>query len=288
MREYLNENSLANTIAMFRQVSNQLILIVEGSYDKRALKRHVTEDIKIYPAEGKQKATRAAELVARRNVPGTLFLIDRDYDDYSGQRVTYPENVVPSDGHDSFTDLILADIDNLIDVIEVYLDESEYKKSNAKNESTATEILDKALDLARAVSAVRIVNSRYNMGLNLKQFKFGTLGKRTHLDALEVLERLLPDHCPDTEQLVIEVSDEHAALRSASIPLIGDHDLFEAIAHVLSSYGKGAKQINLHRTFLFAITCKNLKRPSWFRTIQNWASRYHMQGFGCTTGACVV
>ena len=172
MKEFLNEDTLFNTIAMCLADCDSLILVVEGPDDLLLVRPHCTHEVMVIPSTGgRQQALQSARLAARRGLRGVRFLIDRDYEDFRDPSEQIPGNVVISTSHDCFIDLLASNPGLLQRIIEVETD-SARRRPNVTGIPGSQELRDAAILLASYLAAVRIVDAKRNLGLNFQKFSF--------------------------------------------------------------------------------------------------------------------
>lgn len=288
MREYLNENTLFATVAMYVQETSALVLVVEGDDDHLVLKHHCSSDLRLIAGVGgREQVLRAATLASRRNLNGVRFLVDRDYDDYTFSDNEYEQNVCVSRGHDLFMDLLSGNPALLRRVIDVHSASVRRRpKESHLPVPDPTSIEQEALELASRLAAVRIVNVRRNLSLDFKRFSFGALNVRdfdTRVIAAMIMERsgYGPEQTAEVVQDSAQVFEEIQGRHDATV---GDHDLFSALARVLRRYEVLVRDDVLHRSFIIGVDCAALIAADWFREIQRWCARNNRKGFTCREG----
>ncbi|MBB5748037.1 DUF4435 domain-containing protein [Micrococcus sp. TA1] len=283
MREYLNENTLFNTVAMTLGVSSQLLLIVEGPDDHLLLKRFTTSHLRLLAATGgREQVLGAARLAQSRGLKRSGYLVDRDYDDFTGETSTQLDNVFVSDHHDCFVDLLAVDPKLLKWVIDVHTASARRRGGNARPVPDVEVIEAEAFTLASFLSAVRIVDAMRSLNLDFKRFSFGGL-KVNEFDVSKIAHIVLSRSrysAEDYELIVSEATRMHAHISGLPHLPVGDHDLFEALAKVLSRYGVKVSDDNLQRGYILAATYNTVSGTGWFREIQMWCGEFGKRGFG--------
>lgn len=284
MREFLNENTLFATIAMYVQESGSLLLVVEGDDDHLVLKTHVSTDLDLLPGTGgRGQVLRAANLAVRRGLKGVLFLVDRDYDDYTGSTATALENVLVSTHHDLFTDLEACDPELMNRVIDLHTAPARRRPgAQPPDIPEPMQIRDDAFGLAAHLAAVRVVDAEKGLNLDFKRFSFGSL-REDEFNVRSIATTLL-DRCRHVDTGGVDVMAEAVEARSRipqdAVP-VGDHDLFAALSRVLKNFNIFDTADSLQRTFIAAVSCFAISSTAWFHEIQAWSARNNRNGFTC-------
>ncbi|WP_123939907.1 MULTISPECIES: hypothetical protein [unclassified Frondihabitans] len=271
---------------MYIKESQSLLLVVEGPDDYDALKDHCSSDLHLMAGTGgRAQVLSTAELANSRGLKGVRFLVDRDYDGFTGDSgVDDLENVFASEHHDLFMDLIVAEPDALYRVIYAHTRSARRRPISQGTRSipNAEIIGDDARALATKLAAVRIVNSRNSLGLDFSRFSFGGLKVRDF--DVEAMARIVcvRSAAPlETHDGVVKearaAEKEIRGLGSA----VGDHDLFSAIGRVLKRYEVNVSPETLLSSFLVAFSCAAVAALSWFSDLQNWCEQNLRAGMTC-------
>lgn len=287
MKEYLNENTLYNTLAMYLAETNSLILVVEGPDDHLMLKEHASSDLVLMAGTGgRGQALRAAELSVKRGLKNVRFLVDRDYDDFRDVETIELENVFVSDGHDCFIDVLANDPGLLNRVIDVETASARRRPGASSTIPSPSEIQSEAIALASHLVAVRVLDARRSLGLNFRKFSFGELKIRnTNVQIVTkmVLVRSGYDESNST-QIISEAADVHLEVCGLPVLPVGDHDLFSALARVLKHFKVSVSSDALQRGVILAVSCTALSHTGWFRQVQDWCAHNGRVGFDCMSG----
>ncbi len=100
MKEYIDANSIANTVRMTRSQFNGTVMIVEGSTDSRVYKRFVDKSAcLLIPALGKANATGALRILEKQEFPGVVAVVDNDFWELDGITPD-SKNLLVTDTHD--------------------------------------------------------------------------------------------------------------------------------------------------------------------------------------------
>lgn len=270
MREYLNANTLFNTIAMLRSASDGLILIVEGSDDRHAVESHMHRTVTVLCGQGgKPDLLHAATLVEGRGVADVRFLIDRDYDDKIVPPIPYADCVVASTNHDVVMDLLLADRTVIHRVIDAHT-----RGTAGPRRVRAEQVLEETFKIAARVSLLRMLSVENEWELNMSDFPFGRFNP-ARPNPQEVVELALSRSKPGPKRTPV-LRHLRAALKADAadvVALIGDHDCFGAMAYVLRSHGyTGIGDASLATSFFAAIDCSSVMKTNWFLEITTWST----------------
>lgn len=99
MKQYLTPFRLANKIRMTRSLHKGSILVVEGDTDARVFNGFINNVCMIIPAEGKNNAVNALEILENDCFQGILVVVDADFWRLEGYRPG-SINVLLTDHHD--------------------------------------------------------------------------------------------------------------------------------------------------------------------------------------------
>jgi len=283
MMEALNSNTLFNTVAMMRQVIPSLMLIVEGEDDQFIFREHVTPDLYLLlGVGGKEGLLEAARLAEVWAITGVRFLIDSDYDRIVDDETIYPPNVLASSNHDLLMDLIYVDPHLMDRVIETHARKAERRGV----ELQARLWFEQTISLAASVATLRIFNDRYDAGLNLKKFPFGKISSASptnrELATLAIrrssiemkIEKLV--EMMQLELLVLDVPDKR---------LVGDHDFFGALGHILKRQSVLASPEELLNSYLSALKCAVIVQIPIYVLIEDWCRSNGRTAFMCSVAA---
>lgn len=285
MKEFLNENTLFNTVAMYIKESDTLLLVVEGDDDHLVLKRHCSADLRLLAGVGgRQQVLRAAALASKRQLKGVRFLVDRDYNDFVESTSPHSRNVFFSSTHDIFMDLCAGDPDLLGRVIDVHaISLQRNRREDVPPPPSPLVIQEQAFTLAMCLAAVRIVSAKRNLNLDFKRFSFGGLSVSQFDTA--VIARMVLERCgygeEDFEILVVECLDVYEAVSERRQFVVGDHDLFAALARILKRFGLSVGRDNLQKSFIMGVSCVSIVSAAWFKDVQSWCARNSRAGFTC-------
>lgn len=277
---------------MYIKESNSLLLVVEGDDDHLALKAHCSTDLSLMAGlGGREQVLRAAALAKERNIGGVRFLVDRDYDSFTGSKATELDNVLVSTRHDIFMDLVTNDPTILRRVIEVHTAPARRRPNNPHWGVPEPHVIEEeARSLATLLAAVRIVNARRGLDLDFKRFSFFNLTV-SQFEVDVIANMLLTRSGYDADSLAEVISQSsivHAEIAQHSEPPVGDHDLFSALARVLRKFDVSISDQILQRSFILGISCLSLMAADWFDKVQKWCAMNSRAGFKCNVSPITV
>lgn len=287
MKEFLNKNTLFNTAAMLVAGGDKLALVLEGDDDHLLLKEFRSVDLFLIPATGgKSQVLAAAEYakhVEMKHGSRIRFLVDRDYDNFHGHLSSRHDNILTSDCHDIFMDILNAEPKVIRRVIEVNVSSVSRRNHGAPSLPKPEDIAKEALTLASRLSAVRVVDARRSLRLHFVRFSFGGL------EGIDVstgdVARLVLDgsnYGGGDEYVICKEADKiHLELMGRALEIVGDHDFFGALARVLREYKVQVRAENLHKGVILNVSCSALVKNEWYRIIQQWAADHGLRGFIC-------
>lgn len=284
MRSALNANTFFATVALARQNTRALILVVEGDDDYFIAKEHVNDQdiLLIAGVGGKAAVLDAAEKAERRHVTGVRFIVDVDWDRFTQPTRRYPSNVVPSKHHDAVIDIVMVSA-GLVDRVIDSHSRSARRRGVEFDTPTARE---DAVKLAAQLAPLRIVNERNTLGLNLAGFPFGRLSTLTPTpDELAQIAVNRSQTTLTASELAATVAGEIAHVGTDQDLLVGDHDFFRALARVLQDRGVTAGADSLWTAFLAGLLCANLGATDWYREIVAWGQSNNRDSFACPCAA---
>lgn len=283
MRGVITPATIFGTVVMARQGSSSLILVVEGDDDHFVVKQHVNDgDVVLIGGSGRPKVLEAAAKAEQRGVRGVRFLVDADYDRFTQPASRYPANTIASEFHDAMIDVVLANPQVLDRVIASY-GRSVERRGGALD---VTAVREAAISLAAALAPLRIVNERKGHNLNLRDFPFGRLASIVPTAAdISMLAIERSDTTLTATQLEAEIVEQRAHAGSDVAVLVGDHDLFRALARVLTDHGVSIRPDFLWSGFMSAVDCRALASVSWYQELHNWGAANSRSIFNCKLAA---
>lgn len=274
---------------MYIKESRSLLLVVEGPDDQDALKDHCSADLHLMAGTGgRAQVLRAAELADSRGLKGVRFLVDHDYDSFSGDSdMGDLANVFISEHHDLFMDLIAAEPDALQRVIYSHTRAARRRPIRpGKKTIPGEEIIEEnARSLAAQLAAVRIVNARNNLELDFTRFSFGGLNvAEFDVESIAKIVCVRSAAACDHDFVVKEAQSAQEEIRGLS-SVVGDHDLFHAISRVLKRYDVNVSAETLLSSFLVAFSCVAVAALSWFTDVQAWCAQNSRAGMTCAAAS---
>lgn len=285
MLEYLNSDTLFNTIAMLRPERESVILVTEGCDDSYAINRHVDDSVTVLSGlGGKNDLVEASLRIDHESIRLTYFLVDSDYDRFTNTKPNYGRQVISSDGHDFVMDLVLVDRSVIFRVIESH---ARGRMSVIASLKDTSELVTNSIELASFVGLLRLISADHGLQLNLRDFPFGRL-KSLPASASEIVELALDRSRPiewAADRLTELLENATREYRSNTLELVGDHDFFSAVARVMkdADYGKVSASV-LASSFLAATHCSSLARTHWFRELARRSESD--SGSSCFTCPC--
>ena len=284
MKEYLNENTLFNTLAMFLDAGEGLVLVLEGPDDHLLLREFCSSELQLIPATGgRAQVLAAAKLAIDRGVGRARFLVDQDYDHFSGSAEANLSNVFVSDHHDCFLDLMHVDPTLLRRVIDVHCDSHRRRDDQAIAVPTPEVVETESFYLASMLAAVRIVDAKRRLFLDFKRFAFGGLSS-SDFDVAKIAEIVLirsQYSGIDRDEVIVEAISTHSEISLLTYSPVGDHDLFSALSRVLRKYGVHVSDSILQRSYILKVSCLALAGTGWYQKVQRWCESYGKRGFSC-------
>nr|WDS96157.1 hypothetical protein mcr_00197 [Micrococcus sp.] len=284
MREFLNENTLFATVAMYIKESNSLLLVVEGDDDHLALGEHCSPDLRLMAGTGgREQVLRTAAIARKRKLKGVRFLVDRDYDSFTEPTTTELDNVWVSTRHDIFMDLIENDPTILHRVIEVHTARARRRQAEPRSPLPEPKVIEgEALSLAALLAAVRIVNAQSNLNLDFTRFSFFNL-KRSEYDVGLIADAIMirSGYTGESADVVRAAIRVHAEIANRNSLPVGDHDLFAALSRVLKQFDVSVSDDILQKAFIVGISCRALTAAVWFTQVQEWCAINNRTGFDC-------
>lgn len=285
MQEFLNENTLFATLAMFSPDSQHMVLVVEGDDDHLTLKSHCSEDLILIPGiGGKPQVLKAAALAQQEGLRRVRFLVDSDYDMFLDDLQRELDNVLYSETHDCFTDIIYGNELILPRLVEVHA-ASARRRPESESVPTCEMLCDEAITLATKLAAVRIVDARESLCLNFKGFSFYELNV-SDPDLQTIAQKILTRSTlklDEPQEFFDEVERTYAEIANHEKKPFGDHDLLAAVARTLKRHQITVSDRELRRGLILSVSCDAILRTRWFHEIQDWCAASLQTGFSCTT-----
>jgi hypothetical protein len=286
VKEWLNENTLFNTVAMFASETSSLVLVVEGDDDYFVLSRHSSSNLAVLAGVGgRENVLRAAGLARERDLGQQVrFLVDKDYDDFlEGDGLNFP-NVFVSQAHDFFMDLLIAEesIAHLVIDAHARTQRRGAQKKKRRPAPGADLILRDAMGLAVLLSAVRITNERCGLGLEFDRFAFGSLKESEFtVEAIADIVMTRSSFVGDRAAVQKQSTEVLEEIEVRAHTVVGDHDLFKALARVLKRFEVSVSHENLMNSFLAGVSCVVLAATHCFELIQSWCAENGRVAFDC-------
>ncbi|SKR49111.1 Uncharacterised protein [Mycobacteroides abscessus subsp. massiliense] len=268
---------------MLRSGTSGLILVVEGSDDRHVIERHVDDSVTVLCGQaGKQELVEAALLIDERQVSRVRCLIDRDYDGSTDQTLPLAECIVTSTNHDVVMDLVLIDRSVIYRVINAHT-----RGSDASSRSFAEQVVSDALTVAARVGALRMLSVQNNWELNMSSFPFGRFDS-ARPNPQAVVELALSRSRPGPKRTPV-LRELRAALKTQADQLhalVGDHDFFGAVAHLLRSSGfTSVGESALAASFFAAVDCPAIMKTDWYAEVTSWSTEVAgVPSFMCPCG----
>lgn len=280
MREHLTAQTFFNTIALARQASPSLILVVEGDDDHFILNDHINSDdvLLIAGIGGRPAILAAAQMVDDHTIGGVRFLVDAEYDAYLVEQVSYPSAVVLASNHDIAMDVVLTSVRHLDRVINAH---SRSARRSGATLGTA-DARTSAVGLARSVGFLRVLNERRQLGLRLRDFPFGSL--RSHTPSSQELVNAAASRSSsavDTANVTAELEMLRLDLGTDDIRIVGDHDFFGALAFILRRHGVSVSKEMLWASFLSSVDCTSITETDWYPHLRDWGEKNERTTFTC-------
>lgn len=286
MREWLNESTLFNTVAMYASESRALVLVVEGDDDYFVLSRHRSADLHMLAGVGgRENVLRAAHLAQARGLGEQVrFLVDRDLDAFVPGRVLEWPNVFVSDAHDLFMDLLIAQ-SSLVHLVIDSHSRGQRRGAKQKKRPPAPEaslILRDAINLAVLLSAVRITNERNGLGLNFDRFPFGNLQKSDfRVEALADIVTARSSYAGDRGAVLADSLAALEEVKHRPCEVVGDHDFFRALARTLKTHDISVSHETLLTSFIAGVSCAVVSATRCVARIESWCSKHGRVALDC-------
>ena len=104
------------------------------------------------------------------------------------------------------------------------------------------------------------------------------LSYNTVASTITTIEKILNHfETENIESLMTESRNIYNSVSKSVEYIIGDHDLFEAIARGF----KSKKGKDIQKTFIFGASCLSITNTNWYSEIQSWCREYNCEGFNC-------
>ncbi len=257
------------------------VIMVEGNDDVLIFEHIIAPKVKIIASSGgKSRVLDVAKIAERQRLDRAHFLIDSDYDLYRQEIVDYPSNVTSSEHHDCFVDLIAKDFSPLDSIIHSKLVRAKLQHnegSTTNDDFSTTQVLTRAIQIASAIAAVRIVSTHFSLKLNIQRYNIFEL-RPEEITAHHAYDHLCQDRVFSPEiasqhhQMIEDMLD---SFRSSTFPRVGDHDLLRAVSRILKLKSIQTKEEELRYATLMQISPETLRNTRWCQDLIHWC-----QGLG--------
>lgn len=279
MREYLTDDSFANTIRLIRVASAQKsFLIMEGDTDARVLKRFVGSECHIQVCNGRSSVINTVFILDAAKVCGCLGIVDKDFSDLLGLDVG-SDNILLTDLND--LELLIFNSDAFDRFIAEYGNEDKIDIFQKEKQLLIRDILVRS---ASALGTLRYLSLRNGWGLDFEGMTIRFSERRdVEIDLVQQIEHLRGRSknrsLPDTKIVQQEI-DRAVHKFPNTLTRVCGHDLCEIIskgifdvfgrAHV--KLGKGGNAVE--EVLRTAFTQENFSKTQLFAKIKAWESRY--------------
>ena len=286
MKDYVNQNSFYNELVMLLEAGRRII-VTEGDVDYEILKKHIHDDARIVMGVGgREHVLKAADAIYDQGYIDALFLVDKDFDNVIKSPRDFNGNVIPSKCHDFVMDLIDGSPVLIAAILDQILSRARRSPKNGiRDELTATTLIDKAMDYAFIMSAVRIHSLNTARRWKLSESILTTFGCRTG-SMRPVVERVLQKNKQDTSSENIEdivgcVEKIYSSWSDDRSMLVGDHDFFDALSAVCRSEGILVSSDDLSDRVVGAVRCDVIFNVFWYSEIEKWCRARGWKGLAC-------
>ena len=152
----------------------RLVLMLEGPNDRKLLSTFTDSSVTLFVGSGgKEGVLKTAQQIYSRGISRAAFVVDRDYDDFSDNLITYPPNAIVSEHHDCFIDIAESNFDSLARVTTLMLSNSNHVTlaPHADPYALGQEVVDSAVRLAFHKAIVRIVAAQLSIDFKIQLFQ---------------------------------------------------------------------------------------------------------------------
>lgn len=280
MKGALNEDTFFATVAMARNGTARLILVVEGDDDYLLIEPHANprQLVVIQGVGGRSSVLSVAQRIEEESIDGIRVLVDADYGRFVDADRGLPGNVIASTNHDAMIDIVLLSPRLLTRIVDTHC------RTARRNGATidTKKVCSDAFQLAAALAPLRIVNERRKYELRLADFPFGRVSSTTP-SSMELASLAVGRSRTSVtaDALAAEVDEEQSKIEAGDLRIVGDHDYFAALASVLAFSGANISSKALWSGFLGAVTCEHVARPAWFAEIRDWGLANSRELFAC-------
>ena len=292
MKNYLNQNSFYNELVMLLEAGRKII-VAEGDIDFEILKRHIHDDARlVMGVGGREHVLKTADAIYDQGYIDALFLVDKDFDGVIKSPRDFNANVIPSKCHDFVMDLIDGSPVLIVAILDQILARARRSPKNGiRDELTARTLIEKAVDYAFIMSAVRIHSLDHVRQWKLSESILTTFGCRTG-SMRQVIKRVLQKNKQDTSSenvntIVGFVEKIYNSLSDDRLMLVGDHDFFDALSTVCRSEGVLVSSDDLSDRVVGAVRCDVIINVFWYSEIEKWCRVRGWKGLACPCGATV-
>lgn len=285
MKDLITPSSEADSIQMLTAEPGRLVLMLEGPNDRKLLSTFTDSSVYLFVGSGgKEGVLKTAQQIYSRGISRAAFVVDRDYDDFSDNIITYPPNAIVSEHHDCFIDIAESNFDSLARVTTLMLSNSNHVTLAPHDDPYALgqEVVDSAVRLAFHKAIVRIVAAQLSIDFNFAKFSFFSYSHDEVTAALIYNDlarcyrgaKVLPE---DPLTLLQQTVEEVKTL--PFIP-IGDHDLIEAIRSILKQdYSICHNETHFRDAFILTLQSASLLKARWCNDLITWSKQFDVELF---------
>lgn len=278
MHTEINEYTIANEIALLRDVYHGSVLLVEGASDGRLMEKLKApgDHCRVVPAFGKERALKALKLLRERALAERLLvMVDADYWRLTGDVPTDPDIVV-TDFHDIEMDIAMSA------ALDAVVAELANKKSVAEFErSHGAPLREVMLAQLAQLSVLKYASHRQRLPLKFSAVEISEFidEQSAEIDTDAYLRAVLDASPGDVALADVLACGASVRLSGSDLPqAVRGHDftalLAIALRHILGSCPPGVASADVVETmFRLAFGREHLERSDLYRSITDWQDR---------------
>ncbi|MDR6174051.1 hypothetical protein QE364_003118 [Nocardioides zeae] len=272
MRDSITGFSLFNENKLARQVDHRSVLMVESDADVSLIGLHVDEDVvRCKPGFARTATLLAAQLHLNYGDKWVAAIVDRDV-----VNSAVPSNAFTTRFYDLEAEIFLTNIDSVAQLTFRHLVTEETAGSMRMSE--ARQVVESAIELARAIGWVRYANNRQAMGIGTASLPLGEVVRRSR-GKNTLIEAAAEMACVRARQPALAAALGADATSASNDPSIlidvcNGHDLFNALRFRISAVtGRAVAEREFARSLHALVSCPEFVATSVFGPVQAWFAR---------------
>lgn len=232
----MSPNRYINEMYLFRDQNPEVVFLwVEGSDDKKLMKRLINSNVEVRFCNGKGKVCSLMSLVQRSRLRRVIAIIDKDYDEILNETKN-DTNLFYTDGTDMETTILSVE-KAVTKILSEYADDVKIEEYNRSHDYRLT---DQIFSICSLVGRFRLINRKYEMDLTFDNTNITRyISRELDFDLSGYVEDILlsSNRSSDIERVMARV-DHEPYTNYKFWDICRGHDIIKVFQYVFSA-GRG-------------------------------------------------